>query len=115
MLPLFSIKRELTLVLSLSALVFMCALAWGHPFVGTSGNVVTAVQAQQGQAQSATFTGTVQRNGEQFFLRETSGQIYRLDDPQHAQPFEGKQVKVTGKLDTEARMIHVERIEPDMV
>jgi hypothetical protein len=51
------------------------------------------------------------RNGEQFVLRESSGQIYRLDDPQHAQPFEGKAVKVTGQLDTEAKLIHVQRIE----
>jgi uncharacterized protein YdeI (BOF family) len=55
------------------------------------------------------------RNGEQFLLRESSGQIYRLDDPQHVQPFEGKTVKVTGKLDTDAKLIHVERIEPLMV
>jgi uncharacterized protein YdeI (BOF family) len=115
MYPLPSIKRDLTLVFSVSALVFVCALAWGRPFVGTNGDGITAVQAQQSQAQSATFTGTIQRNGEQFFLRESSGQIYRLDDPRHAQPFEGKAVKVTGKLDTEARMIHVERIESNMV
>ena len=68
-------------------------------------------QTQQSQAQAATFTGTVRRNGEQFFLQESSGQVYRLDDPQHAQTYEGKAVKVTGKLDAEARMIHVERIE----
>ena len=47
-------------------------------------------------------------------LREAGGQIYRLDDPQHAQSFEGKSVKVTGKLDTEAKLIHVERIESAM-
>jgi hypothetical protein len=108
--PLPSIKRDLLLVLSLSVLVFVCALAWGHPFIGT-GNSAAPVQAQQSQAQAATFTGTVRRNGEQFFLQESSGQIYRLDDPQHAQTYEDKAVKVTGRLDADARMIHVERIE----
>jgi hypothetical protein len=103
---LFSAKRglfrDLFLGVALSALVFVCALAWGGPFLAT--------QAQQNQAQHATFTGTVVRAGEQFVLREASGRIYRLDDPHHAQPFEGKVVKVTGTLDAAAHMIHVEQI-----
>jgi hypothetical protein len=107
------LKRDMTLAVAITALVFMCALAWGKPFVAT-GSAEAPVQAQQVQAQqgqTGTFTGTVLRNGEQFVLRDTAGQIYRLDDPREAQTFEGKPVKVTGKLDTEARLIHVERIE----
>jgi uncharacterized protein YdeI (BOF family) len=117
------LKRDMTLAVAISALVFMCALAWGKPFVAT-GSAEAAVQAQQMQAQqvqgqqvqaqqgqTGTFTGTVLRHGEQFVLRDGAGQIYRLDDPRDAQTFEGKPVKVTGKLDTEARLIHVERIE----
>jgi hypothetical protein len=34
-----------------------------------------------------------------------------MDDPSKAQPFAGKQVKVTGRLDTDAKLIHVESIE----
>ncbi|MGA7340643.1 MAG: DUF5818 domain-containing protein [Terracidiphilus sp.] len=105
-----SFKRDLVLAISLSALVFLCALAWGKPFI-SSGSGATPAQAQQSQAQTATFSGTVERDGEQFVLRDSSGKIYRLDDPQRAQPFEGKAVKVTGRLDTEAATIHVERIE----
>jgi hypothetical protein len=127
------LKRDMTLAAAISALVFMCALAWGKPFVAT-GSAEAPVQAQQMQAQqmqaqqvqaqqvqaqqvqaqqgqTGTFTGTVLRHGEQFVLRDGAGQIYRLDDPRDAQTFEGKPVKVTGKLDTEARLIHVERIE----
>ena len=110
-----SIKHDLTLALLVSAFVFVCALAWGHPFIGSGSDAAAAgaaVQAQQNQAQSAIFAGTVQRNGEQFFLREESGQIYRLDSARLAQPYEGQSVKVTGKLDTQARLIHVEHIEP---
>jgi uncharacterized protein YdeI (BOF family) len=111
-----SLKRDLTLAAAISALVFMCALAWGRPFI-SSGSAEAPVQAQQtqaqqGQGQTGTYTGTVLRNGEQFVLRDAAGQIYRLDDPREAQTFEGKPVKVTGKLDTDARLIHVERIEP---
>ncbi len=105
-----SIHRELLLGVALTTFVFVCALAWGRPFIAAPANG-TPVQAQS-QAQTATFTGTIERNGEQFVLRETSGQIYRLDDPKDAQPFEGKPVTVTGKLDSGARMIHVERIRP---
>jgi len=106
-----SIARDLTLGIAVSVVVFVCALAWGGPFLAAARAGATPAQAQSNQAQSTTFKGTIMRNGEQFVLRETSGQIYRLDDPQHAQPFEGKAVKVTGRLDTEAKLIHVQRIE----
>ncbi len=100
--------RDLLLGIVLSVFVFVCALAWGGPFLLTGSH---SVQAQQNQAQHATFTGTILRDGEQFMLRVTSGQLLHLDDARQAQPFEGKQVKVTGTLDAESHLIHVERIE----
>jgi hypothetical protein len=57
-------------------------------------------------------TGTVQQSGEQFFLRSVSGHVYRLDGPRHAQPYNGRPVRITGNLDTEAQLIHVEHIDP---
>jgi uncharacterized protein YdeI (BOF family) len=68
-------------------------------------------QPDQNQAQTATFTGTVVKNGDQFALRDSSGAVYTLDDSQRAKPFEGKTVKVTGQLDEQAKVIHVENIE----
>ena len=68
-------------------------------------------QAKPDQAQSTTFTGTVTKDGEQYLLQDSSGGVYKLDDATRAQPFEGKSVKVTGKLDTDAKLIHVENIE----
>src|SRR5580658_923374 len=67
------LKRDMTLAVAISALVFMCALAWGRPFIST-GSAEVPVQAQQVQAQqvqaqqgqTGTYTGTVLRNGEQF-------------------------------------------------
>jgi hypothetical protein len=107
-----SIKRDLSFCLALSALVFTCALAWGSPFVGAGSMPVQAQDhSQQGQNKSATFTGTVVKDGEQFLLRDSSGLVYRLDDSERAKPFEGKAVKVTGQLDAEAKMIHMESIE----
>jgi uncharacterized protein YdeI (BOF family) len=107
-----SIKRDLTFGAALSALVLTCAMAWGSPFVAT-GSAPARVQdqPQQDQTKSATFTGTVVKDGDQYVLRDASGEMYKLDNPDRAKPFEGKAVKVTGQLDTEAKLIHVEKIE----
>ena len=60
---------------------------------------------------TAVFTGTIVKHGSDFVLRVQSGAVYRLDAPAKAEPFEGKPVKVTGKLEATARLIHVETIE----
>jgi hypothetical protein len=44
-------------------------------------------------------------------LRDSSGQIYGLDDSDRAKQFEGKTVKVTGQLDTQAKVILVQDIQ----
>jgi len=130
-----SVKRSLfdLSILGVMALVF--ALAWGSPFSGAS-SALAQDQAQpqqpqpdqarpqqqpdqsqpqqqpdQTQAKSATFTGTVVKNGDQYALRDSSGAVYTLDDAERAKPFEGKTVKVTGQLDEQAKVIHVESIE----
>jgi uncharacterized protein YdeI (BOF family) len=109
------IKRDLILCIAFTAFVFVCALAWGSPFIGGApGAGATAAQTQAHPAQATVFRGTVVRNGGQFMLRDGSGQIFGLDDPEQAQPFEDKTVAITGMLDRDARMIHVERIEPAM-
>jgi uncharacterized protein YdeI (BOF family) len=71
----------------------------------------TPDQPAQDQAQAATFTGTIVKDGSAYVLKDSSGSVYKLDDASRAQPFEGKSVKVTGKLDTDAKLIHVENIE----
>jgi hypothetical protein len=118
-----NIKRTLTLSVALGTLAFTAAQAWSLPMsaIGTSGTMIqepkpvpptpTPDQTQQDQAKSTTFMGTVVRDGESFSLRDGSGSMYKLDDASKAQPFEGKQVKVTGRLDTEAKLIHVDAIE----
>ena len=137
-----SIKRDLSVGLSISALLFVCALAWGSPFVAAnSGTKAVQTQEQpqqsqppqeqqppaqqpdqaqpqpgQGQAQpdqapAKTFTGTVLKSGSNYVLRATSGQVFKLDDSESAKPYEGKAVKVTGQLDEQAMVIHVQSIE----
>lgn len=62
-------------------------------------------------SKTATFTGTVVKDGEQYVLRDSSGSVYKLDDSSRAQAFEGKTVKVTGRLDPNSKMIHVDSIQ----
>jgi uncharacterized protein YdeI (BOF family) len=65
----------------------------------------------QDSSKTTTFTGTIVKDGEQYVLRDSSGSVYKLDDSARAQAFEGKTVKVTGRLDTNSKTIHVDSIE----
>jgi len=109
--PAVSIKRDITLALAISGLVFLCALFWGGPFISTASGA-TKVQTGQSQTQSTTFTGIVVHSDGQFVLNDPTGHTYRLDDAQRAQPFQGQSVKVTGQLDKAAGLIHIEGIAP---
>lgn len=62
-------------------------------------------------APTVTFSGTVIRNGARFALRETAGVLYPLDSAGRAWPFEGEDVRVTGKLDLDTRLLYVDAIE----
>jgi len=104
------ITRDLVLFVAISAFVFIFALACGGPFVARAA-IPGENLAQSQQAQSAVFQGTVLRNGERFSLRTSSGQIFQLDDSEHVQPYEDKNVRITGTLNTSAKLIHVIRIE----
>ncbi len=70
-----------------------------------------STQPNQDQAKMTSFTGTIVKDGENYVLRDSSGGIYKLDDSSRAQAFEGKTVKVTGKLDADSKMIHVDSIQ----
>jgi Protein of unknown function (DUF5818) len=129
-----SIKHNLFDLSILGTMALAFALAWGSPFVaGGSAHAQDQAQPQkpdqapapqqpdqaqppqtqpdQSQAKSGTFTGTVVKDGSDFMLRDSSGAIFKLDDAERAKPFEGKAVKVTGQLDEQAKVIHVESIE----
>ena len=44
-------------------------------------------------------------------LRTTDNTTYKLDDPDKAKEYEGKQVKVTGSLDAKSKLIHIQNVE----
>jgi hypothetical protein len=78
---------------------------------GSSYPVKVASQAAAETAASALYTGTIVKHNADFVLRGSTGVLYHLDNPTKAEAFAGKSVKVTGKLDETATVIHVEKIE----
>ena len=74
----------------------------------------TMAPAYMAAAPTVTFSGTVVRNGPQFALRETAGVLYPLDSAGRAWAFEGEDVRVTGKLDLNTRLLYVDAIEPSL-
>jgi hypothetical protein len=68
-------------------------------------------QPDQQAAKAVVITGTIAKNGSSFVLRDSSGTVYQLDAQDKAQPYEGKSVKVTGKLEAATNLLHVDTIE----
>ena len=125
-----SIRMQALLGLSSCALMFAGAQAWAatspssaapmpviqEPQTPPSQTPPSQTQPDQAvpnpdQAKTTTFTGTIVKDGEQYVLRDSSGGVYKLDDSSRAQAFEGKTVKVTGRLDADSKMIHVDSIQ----
>ena len=122
-------KIQILLGVSSCALLLTSAQAWGAsaPKSATPMPVIQEPQTPPAQtppaqaspdrmpnpdaSKTTTFTGTVVKDGEQYVLRDSSGGVYKLDDSSRAQTFEGKTVKVTGRLDNQSKMIHVDSIE----
>jgi|SRR5579863_3621075 len=121
-------SSKMQILLGISSCAFMLAsaqaFAASSPRSATPMPVIQEPQAPPAQtapdqnqttnpdtAKSTTFTGTVVKDGEQYVLRDSSGSVYKLDDSSRAQAFEGKTVKVTGRLDSNSKMIHVDSIQ----
>jgi uncharacterized protein YdeI (BOF family) len=109
-------KRNLFDLSILGAMALALVLAWGSPSAGAGFGHIQAQerptqQSEQAQDQAATFAGTVVKDGEHYDLRDSSGEVFKLDDAERVKPFAGKTVKVTGELDAQAKVIHVESIE----
>ena len=68
-------------------------------------------QPDQPAGKAVVVTGTIVKSGDNFVLQDTSGTVYQLDAQDKAQPYEGKSVKETGKLEAESKLLHVDTIE----
>jgi len=101
------IKRDLALGVVLSVLVFSCALAWGGPFLSTS-----QLPAAFAAAPTAMLSGTVMRSGSNVYLSLGSGNLYELEHLHHARNLDGKRVTVIGRVNSQAKRILVDGVNP---
>ena len=119
-------KTKMQLLLGISSCALMLASVQAQGFTMNSASPMPVIQEpqtppaqtspdqtmpSQDQSKATTFTGTIVKDGENYVLRDSSGGIYKLDDSSRAQAFEGKTVKVTGKLDANSKLIHVDSIQ----
>lgn len=66
---------------------------------------------QQQPPAAQTFTGTIVKDGKDYVLKVSGSTVYQLDDQERASQYEGKQVKIAGKLDAKGNSLHVSSIE----
>lgn len=58
------------------------------------------------------FMGTIVKENGALMLKDSSaGTSYKVDDESKVKDYEGKQVKVTGTLDSSSNVIHIESIQ----
>jgi len=63
------------------------------------------------QPAAQAFTGTIIKSGDNYVLKTADNMTYQLDDQSRAKQFEGKQVQVTGNLDSASQTIKVQDIK----
>jgi hypothetical protein len=70
-----------------------------------SGNASADSSATAGSNQ--TFSGTVEKSGDKYVLKDDSGKTYDIDHQTDVAKFEGKRVRVQGTLDSTGTKIMV--------
>ena len=58
-------------------------------------------------AGTQTFSGTVEKSGDKYVLKTDAGKTYDIDHQDDVKKFDGKRVRVQGKLDATGTMIQV--------
>lgn len=68
--------------------------------------------ASDSMPQSQSFTGTIVKGSDGYMLQDdTNKTSYKLDDAKQAKKFAGKNVKVSGTLDSSSNTIHVTSVQ----
>ncbi len=77
-----------------------------QPAPGATQSAPTSAQT------SKEFTGTIVKEKGAMMLKDSSSNVsYKVDDDSKVKDYEGKQVKVTGTLDSSTNVIHVDSIQ----
>jgi hypothetical protein len=67
-------------------------------------------KAQRGRPELRVYMGTIVKDGDAYVLK-AANEKYLLDSPKKAKNYKGKDVQITGTLDKEKNLIHVEKIK----
>ena len=68
-------------------------------------------QPQTTPGEMRTFSGRIARAGNKYVLEDSSAKVsYFLDDQKSARKFDGQKVTITGTLDKQSNVLHVEKI-----
>jgi|HubBroStandDraft_6_1064221.scaffolds.fasta_scaffold288982_2 hypothetical protein len=65
---------------------------------------------RKAESSGQTFSGIIVRTGTEYVLKTMDNVTYQLDDQDRAKRFEGKQVKVTGTVNANTKVIRVQNI-----
>lgn len=77
----------------------------------SSASEAHSMQSQE-RPEAKTVSGIILKSGDKFILSDPATKSkYFLDDQDKARRFEGKHVKVTGRIDAAKNLIHVTSIE----
>ena len=72
----------------------------------------TSQQPNMQQPEAKAFTGTIVKDGNSYMLKDTASNVsYKVDDDSKVKDYVGKQVKITGTLDSSTNVIHIDSIE----
>lgn len=84
----------------------------GTPAAQAKPDTQNAPSTNSALPQVQTFTGTVAKGSDGYFLQGPDGMSYRLDDGSKAGPYDGRKVQIVGRLELDTNLIHIGRIEP---
>jgi Protein of unknown function (DUF5818) len=81
-----------------------------HPAQNDQQSAQSQTSTQQNSAKE--FTGTIVKDGDNMMLKDSaSSTSYKVDDASKVKEYVGKQVKVTGTVDSSTNTIHVDSIQ----
>jgi outer membrane biosynthesis protein TonB len=78
----------------------------GTPSTGTPSNGAPSTGAAAA-SDSQSFSGTIEKSGDKYVLKDDSGKTYDIDHQTDVAKFEGKRVRVKGTLDSSGTKIMV--------
>lgn len=110
-------KRNFVLTIGAAAAMAM-VFGTGQMFAKSTGNAVAVSNTAQYQTpakpkvqKAQSFTGTIEKAPNGTYELNAGGMVYRLSDQAEAKQYAGKQVTVTGTLNSSSNTIQVQQIK----